>query len=310
MELRHLRYFIAAAEELNLRRAADRLHLSHPPLSRQLADLEQMVGTALLVRGRRGLALTDAGRLFLAEARQIVAHSVDAIALARSAGRGEAGRLKIACSNGYFEPSLPRVMRAFRERFPQVRLEIQQLLPQRQLVELDRRTIDLAYIGLRFPAASGLAFECIRRGQVRAALPPGHPLCHHSRLPLRHLADQPFISMSGSFPDYPGWLLRLCATAGFVPRVLHEADTATSLFGLVSAGFGVAILPALHDPPSFEIKRRIDLAPSIISSRCCARTFNRCPGEPSIPRAAQRMIAPPSTWIAWPVTYRPDSRQR
>jgi DNA-binding transcriptional LysR family regulator len=257
LELRHLRYFIAIAEELNLRRAAERLNISHPPLSRQLHDLEQEIGVALLVRGKRGVALSDAGALFLEEARLIVSHAAQAIEGAREAGRGEAGRLRIAYSFGYFEPSLASVMKNFRERFPKVRIEMQQLEPRQQAERLRRNLIDVAYVGLRFQRLQEqLHFECIRRADVRVVLPAGHGLCGEKSLALAALAEHPFISLGGAFPDYPAWLGRLCAAAGFAPRIVHEADTSSTLFGLVSAGFGVAILPALHDPPVFDVAFR------------------------------------------------------
>jgi DNA-binding transcriptional LysR family regulator len=262
VELRHLRYFIVIAEELNLRRAAERLNISHPPLSRQLQDLEAEIGVNLIVRGTRGLALSHAGEVFLAEARMIVSHAAAAIDHAREAGRGEAGRLRIAYSFGYFDPSLARVMKLFRERFPKVRMEMQQLDPWQQAEGLQRNRIDVAYIGLRFQRLQEhLHFECIRRAAIRVALPVGHALCAGERVEIAALADQAFISLGGAFPDYPGWLARLCAAAGFAPRIAHEADTSATLLGLVSAGVGVAVLPALHDPPVFEVAFR-PLAPA------------------------------------------------
>ena len=124
MELRHLRYFIAVAEELNIRRAATRLNISHPPVSRQIQDLEQEVGVALIIRGKRGITLTQAGLVFLDEARLIVAHATQAIADAREAQRGMAGRLRISYSFGYLAPSLAKVVKRFREGFPKIKIEI------------------------------------------------------------------------------------------------------------------------------------------------------------------------------------------
>jgi DNA-binding transcriptional LysR family regulator len=257
MELRHLRYFIVIAEELNLRRAAERLNISHPPLSRQLSDLEQEIGVTLVARGKRGLALSDAGRVFLAEARSIVAHAAEAIESARGAGRGEAGLLRLAYPFGYFEPSLARVMRSFRELFPLVRIEIEQSHAQLQIDRLQRNLVDIAYCGLRFPGVQDrIRFECVRRAPVRAVLPSGHPLCDHDEVPVDAMADQPFVALGGAFPDYAAWLFRHSAEAGFKPRVVHVADTNSTLFGLVAAGFGVALLPALHDPPAFEVEFR------------------------------------------------------
>src|ERR1700680_3842603 len=126
MELRHLRYFVAVAEELNVRQAAARLHLSQPPLSRQIHDLEEEVGTKLFVRSQSGMQLTEAGRTFLTEARSILAQSQRAVQLAQAASRGEAGHLDIAYAVEGFEPVLLRVIRLFRQLFPMVELGIRE----------------------------------------------------------------------------------------------------------------------------------------------------------------------------------------
>jgi DNA-binding transcriptional LysR family regulator len=257
MELRHLRYFVAVAEELNLRRAAARLNISHPPLSRQIQDLEREVGVALISRGKRGIGLTDAGEVFLAEARQILAHAAQAIEDAREVQRGTAGRLRIAYSFGYFEPSLGKVMKLFRERFPKVKMEIQQLGPRKQIEALQRKAIDIAYPGLRFSAVQDeIHFECVQRAPIHAVLPSGHELLTRPAIALAELADQPFVSLGGVFYDYQAWLEKLCASAGYRPRIIHEADTSATMFGLVAAGFGIALLPALHDPPASAVEFR------------------------------------------------------
>jgi len=257
MELRHLRYFIAVAEELNIRRAATRLNISHPPVSRQIQDLEQEAGVALIIRGKRGVTLTQAGLVFLVEARLILAHATQAIADAREAQRGMAGRLRVSYSFGYLAPSLAKVIKRFRERFPKIKIDIQQLDPRQQMEGLQRKTIDIAYVGLRFHALQELIhFECIHQAAVHAALPLGHPLLATPTIALSALADQNFVSLGGVFYDYHSWLEKLCAGAGYKPNIVHEADTSSTMFGLVSAGFGIALLPALHDPPASEIEFR------------------------------------------------------
>jgi DNA-binding transcriptional LysR family regulator len=257
MELRHLRYFLAVAEELNIRRAATRLNISHPPVSRQIQDLEQEVGVPLIIRGKRGVTLTQAGLVFLEEARLIVAHAAQAIADARDAQRGLAGRLRISYSFGYLAPSLAKVVKRFREKFPKVKIDIHQLDPRQQMEALQRNTVDIAYAGLRFHALQEhIHFECIHQVDVHIALPLGHKLLRKRAIALSSLADQAFVSLGGVFYDYRSWLERLCAGAGFRPKIVHEADTSATMFGLVSAGFGIALLPALHDPPASEIEFR------------------------------------------------------
>jgi DNA-binding transcriptional LysR family regulator len=257
MELRHLRYFIAVAEALNIRRAATRLNISHPPVSRQIQDLEQEVGVALMIRGKRGITLTQAGEVFLAEARLIIAHAAQAIADAREAQRGMAGRLRISYSFGYLAPSLAKVVKRFREGYPKIKIDIQQLDPRQQMEGLQRKTIDIAYAGLRFHALQEqIHFECIDQAPVHVALPLGHQLLGEATVALSALADQPFVSLGGVFYDYQSWLEKLCAGAGYKPKIVHEADTSATMFGLVSAGFGIALLPALHDPPASEVAFR------------------------------------------------------
>jgi len=257
MELRHLRYFIAVAEELNIRRAASRLNISHTPVSRQIQDLEEEVGVALITRGKRGVTLTEAGLVFLTEARLIIAHATQAIADAREARRGMAGRLRISYSFGYLPPSLAKVVKRFREKFPKIKIEIQQLDPRQQMEGLQRKTIDIAYAGLRFHALQEqIHFECIHQAEVHVALPIGHILLGEPKVALLALSGQPFVSLGGVFYDYQAWLERLCAGAGYKPKVAHEADTSSTMFGLVSAGFGIALLPALHDPPASEVEFR------------------------------------------------------
>jgi DNA-binding transcriptional LysR family regulator len=133
MELRHLRYFVAVAEELNVRQAAARLHLSQPPLSRQIHDLEEEVGTNLFVRSQSGMHLTEAGLTFLTEARSILAQSQRAIQLAQAASRGEAGHLDIAYSIEGFEPILVTVTRRFRQLFPMVEFRFRELQQYQQI---------------------------------------------------------------------------------------------------------------------------------------------------------------------------------
>jgi DNA-binding transcriptional LysR family regulator len=245
MELRHLRYFVAVADELNVRQAAARLHLSQPPLSRQIHDLEDEVGTKLFVRSKSGMGLTEAGRTFLKEARSILAQSQRAAQLAQAASRGEAGHLDIAYSVGGFEPVLLRVMRLFRQLFPMVELGIRELQYHQQVQELINQRIDLGYVTMRFPELeSELVFECVRQAHFLVALPPEHSLAKQRRLRLSTLANEKFISIRHTAPAYHSWFVSLCRSAGFMPEIAREeGDGALSVLGLVSAGFGIALVP-------------------------------------------------------------------
>lgn len=244
MELRHLRYFVAVAEELNVRRAALRLHVSQPPLSRQIHDLEAEIGVRLFLRRKRGVELTDAGRLFLGEARQILARAQQAVQLAQSAGRGEAGRLSLAYTAWACDPVFSLAIRRFRQRFPRVELQIQELPSHQQIEELLAKELDAGYVGMSFPELSvDLTFECVRRAALCVALPPGHPLTRSRRLNLRSLAGEPFVSLPVTVPFYREAQFDLCRSAGFTPNVVQQANNAQSLLQLVCAGVGVTIVP-------------------------------------------------------------------
>lgn len=258
MELRHLRYFLAVAEELNVRQAAARLHVSQPPLSRQIGDLEQEVGAKLFVRSRRGMQLTEAGQMLLKEARQILFASQRAIQLAQAASRGAAGRLEIAYSAAFFDPVLLRVIRLFRQRFPLVEFGLRELQYHQQVHELVDKRIDLGYVGIRLPELeSELVFECIRRAPLWVALPPGHRLAKR-RITMRALQNETFISFRRTAPATHNWFVNLCRSNGFVPTIAEEEpDGALTLLGLVSAGFGVALVPeAFRTLLSVEIEIR------------------------------------------------------
>jgi DNA-binding transcriptional LysR family regulator len=242
MELRHLRYFVAVAEELNIRRAAARLHVSQPPLTRQMRNLEDEIGVKLLDRSKLGVQLTDAGRIFLAEARQILSHSERATRLAQGARHGEIGHLNIAVPRMALDPLLSRVMREFRRRFPQLALQLHEMPTPLQFKALMDKNVDLGYCAFR-SGDPELVFKPVCRAAVCAVLPPGHPLAGRRRFPLNALADDSFVSPRRHATAYYDWYINLCRGAGFEPKIVQEADGAQGMLNLVSAGIGVALMP-------------------------------------------------------------------
>jgi DNA-binding transcriptional LysR family regulator len=244
MELRHLRYFVAVAEELNVRRAAGRLRVSQPPLSRQIHDLEDEVGARLFQRSQRGMQLTEAGRYLLPQARQILAQSERALHLANAASRGEAGRLSVAYSAAVFDPAFARAVRLFRHRFPLVDLEMRELSFSAQIKALLDSQIDAGYLVLGSrQGEEELASECLRRVATCIALPRDHPLTKRKQLKLSDLVDEPFVFPRTSMSTFRTWLLELCRAAGFTPKIAQEADNAMGILGLVASGVGVAFSP-------------------------------------------------------------------
>lgn len=247
MELRHLRYFVAVADELNFRRAARRLHVSQPPLSRQIHDLEDELGTKLFDRARRKLALTSAGETFLKEARQILSQAQRASELAKAASRGEAGQLSIAILPPIGGLLLPPAIRAFRQRFPLVDIEILELSPHEHITALMDRRIDVGFVPLPIvQRVPDLEFEPIREVQIMAVLPPGHRLARQRGLTLQKLVHEPFVllnrSSAGLFHD---WILSQCRQAGFEAKIIKQAESPLGVLELVCSGFGVSLLPDL-----------------------------------------------------------------
>src|SRR5512136_807476 len=155
MELRHLRYFVAVAENLNFTKAAAKLHLAQPSLTRQIHNLEEEIGVRLLDRSKSQVALTEEGRSFLIDARRILALAKESILAVQRLSRGETGQLNLAYLSSFDFELLPETLRAFRQAFPHVGLNLLDMTPAEQLRALEGRRIDLGFVGLRPPATAG-----------------------------------------------------------------------------------------------------------------------------------------------------------
>ncbi len=249
MELRHLRYFVAVAEELSFRRAAERLHVAQPPLSQQIKQLEAEVGTMLLRRTSRRVELTDAGVVFLERARRTLRDAELAVESARRTARGEIGWLNVGFVDSAAYELLPPVLRAFRARAPGVRLELRELATEHQLPALaDELDVGLVREVNDLP---GLHRTPLLREPLLAAVPLGHALASRARVQLVQLAAEPFVFFPRArVPRVYDHLVALCRAAGFSPRTVQEALQYPTMLGLVAAGFGIAIVPtcvrALH----------------------------------------------------------------
>src|ERR1700674_3656745 len=245
MELRHLRYFVTVAEELHFGRAALRLHLSQPPLSMQIKALESEIGTRLLERSRRKVELTPAGALFLRDAREILGRVEQATAAAQRAGRGEVGELTIGFISIADYNVLPLVLSEFRAPYPGGRLNLGEATTDALLRDLAEQRVDVGFV-LSPVQDDRLDTVPLLRGALVAALPERHPLARgRGPLSLARLADTPFIL----FPRHmaPGLyddVVSFCRRAGFSPRVEQEAVQMQTIISLVSAGLGVALIPA------------------------------------------------------------------
>lgn len=247
MELRHLRYFIAVAEELHFGRAAERLGISQPPLSQQIQALEEEIGARLFERTNRRVELTDAGRLFLDESRQVLAQVDKAVLLARRAHLGELGELKIGfTSSAPFTSTIPSSIHAFRKAYPDVHLDLQEMSSRQVLKALLEESLQVGVIRpLELPDA--VHWVELFREPLVAVLRADHPLAAGSEdgLAIAALAEEPFVFFPRSYgTGLYDQVIALTRQAGFSPRIAQEASEAMTIIGLVSAGLGVSILPA------------------------------------------------------------------
>lgn len=247
--LRELECFLAVCEEMSFTRGARRLRLAQPPLSRHIRSLEEKLGVELLERSRRRVALTPAGQAFRTEARDILPALRRAGEEARRAARGETGRIEVGFVSAVLSPELVGAFTRFGRRHPDIRLQLQDLLPSEQLASLERSELDLAFVGVapeRLP--SGLAATRWREEELLAFVPPNHPLAGRSSLHLAELSGEPMVTISSeAAPAYDSLLHALCLAEGFQPRIVREAVRAQAVAALTVAGAGVAILPASLD---------------------------------------------------------------
>jgi DNA-binding transcriptional LysR family regulator len=243
MELRHLRYFVAVAEDLNFTKAAAKLRLAQPSLTRQIHNLEEEIGVRLFNRSKTKVALTEEGRSFLVDARRILALATESILAVQRLSRGETGQLNIAYLSNFDFERLPETLAAFRRRFPHIALNLFDMSPAEQFRALEGRKIDLGFIGLRPPAGtSGLQWESIARQGTVAVLPAKHPLARKRQVKLADLENMFFVGMSEkTHPGFREWLNATCQRAGFTPRVLQDAELEPALMTFVAEGLGVTL---------------------------------------------------------------------
>lgn len=243
MELRQLRYFVAVAEERSFGRAAQRLHMSQPPLSMQIKGLEGDLGVRLLERSTRRVALTDAGRAFLEKAREILDGVEEARAEAGGADAGLRGRLEVGFISSATLSLLPPAIRLFRERFAGVELELKELTSAQQVEALYEGKILVGLVRLPLQAA-GVRFEPVLEEPLVVALPSGHRLEKLERVPLEAVADLPLIFFTRQLiPGFHAQIVELFGRVGAFPNVVQHAVHLQTIVGLVAGGLGIALLP-------------------------------------------------------------------
>lgn len=244
MELRHLRYFVAVAEELHFRRAAERLFMAQPPLSQQIHQLEDEIGVRLFERTNRRVALTAAGEAFLIEAHEILARIPSAVEKARRASRGEMGWFGVGFVASATYDVLPTILRRFREQYADVELVLLEIPGVEQWQALREKRIHIGFMRLQ-SEVEGMAIENLTHDTLVAALPIGHRLSKNSSIRLTELENDPFI-LYPHHPEssYAEHIVHLCEMAGFSPRIVQKTGEIQTTVSLVDAGIGVAIVPA------------------------------------------------------------------
>jgi DNA-binding transcriptional LysR family regulator len=251
MELRHLRYFVAVAEELHFGHAAARLRTSQPSLSQQIRNLEKELRVSLFERSKRKVELTPAGNRFLSEAREILRSAERAAALARETEREETQKLVIGISPDTDWEFLGRVIRAFAQKLPAVELSFQNLVPEDQVKALREGRLDVGFVGLPLTEDGGLAAEVTARIPLVVAISSKHPKARSPEITLKQLRGEPYALWPrhlspGSFDQ----MLEIFQRAGFGPPVTMEGGipSARTLIGMVAAGLTIALVdPATRD---------------------------------------------------------------
>ncbi|WDS35103.1 LysR family transcriptional regulator [Pseudoxanthomonas sp.] len=246
MELRHLRYFLAVAEEGNFTRAAARVGINQPPLSQQIQALEQELGTPLFVRTPQGARLTDAGEAFLVDVRRVLVDVDRAADTARRAARGESGRLRLGfTASAAFNPVVPALIRDFRRAWPAVELALEETNTAGLLTALAEGRLDAAFIRYSVSTPKELQLLKFPDEPMKIAVPAAHPLASRASAPLSALANDAFILFPRSFgTSLYDEILGACRQAGFSLLISQEAPQMSSIVNLVAAELGVSVVPA------------------------------------------------------------------
>ena len=246
MELRHIRYFLAVAEEQAFTRAAARLGIGQPPLSQQIRDLEGEIGCPLFHRWPHGVTLTEAGKAFLFEIRQVLAQVDNAVRAARWAGGGQNGAVRVGfTSSANFNPVVTKALSAFHWRYPQTSLVVEENNTARLVERLANHELDVAFVRPDNVADGRVRLTSVGDEALILALPAAHALAGLVCVPLAALKDDPFIVYArDQGQSFMALIRAACLAEGFEPVIGQEAPKSGAIINLVAAGLGVALVPA------------------------------------------------------------------
>lgn len=244
MELRHIRYFLAVADELHFGRAAKRLSITQPPLSLNIQQLEASIGARLFDRDSKGVRLTAAGHAFRKAAQALISNAEDARTLARDIHAGTAGRLRIGFVGSLLFRGLPGWFNAYRGRYPRIDVILSELNSHEQIDALLQDQIDVGFVHTsHVPTELQTAF--VQASPFLCCIPAGHALAQCNKVSILQLRDEPFVLFSrNTSPDFYMRILEMFGAQGFYPRVRHEVRNWLSVMSLVSQGMGVSVVPA------------------------------------------------------------------
>jgi DNA-binding transcriptional LysR family regulator len=243
MDLRHLNYFLVLAEELNFSRAAERLHISQPPLTRMIQQIESELGVLLFERSKRNVMLTSAGVELLHDAKQMVQQMQTVKKRLAVYGKGEIGTLKIGYVGAVMHTELPTLLANFTKSFPNINLQFEEQPNANLLLGLNNNTLDAAFVRT-WLRSENVAEKVILKEPFVAVVPARHPLASKKKIAVRELKNENFITFARECgPTIFDSFLVLCSNAGFTPRILHNASQLNSVLRLVESGFGVSLLP-------------------------------------------------------------------
>ncbi len=243
MDLRQLRYFVTLADTLNFHRAAERLNISQPPLTVAIRKLEEELGARLFDRESRGVRLTDAGRAALPVARATLEQAALVRDAVRQGRQGERGAISVGFVGSAISAALPRIIPAFRARYPDVDLRLEEMTSVSIGEALAARQLDVGLVRLPLIQPGGLDIAVIERDRLVVALLDTHPLARRRVLELADLAGEPLV-LHGPVSVLRSVVLLACQRAGFVPRIAQDATQVQTILSLVQSGLGSALVPS------------------------------------------------------------------
>jgi len=244
MELRHLKYFVAVAEELHFGRAAERVGISQPPFSQQIKSLEEEIGAPLLLRSKRHVELTAAGKVFLLEARKSLAQAEYATQTALRAARGEIGQLTVGFVSSAIYGEFTSVFHLMRARLPGVVLTLHDMTSEEQVKAIKEHKLDVGLVRPPVPGAESLSFQIVFREPFVVVLPQNHKLARQKLIDVKDLAQESFLMVPRALgPGFYDQIIQFCAQSGFAPRVALETSSTQTIVSLIAGGLGISLVP-------------------------------------------------------------------